>query len=216
MAKVVADISMSLDGFVAGPHDGLGRGLGEGGEPIHNWIMGGPWTYSGGPPFQASGVGREVLAESFADVAAVIVGRRMYDVVDGWGNESPFDLPVFVVTSRPHPARTVGKTSYTFVSGGSTPRSRWPGTQPATVPSGSAGAPASSSNSWPTGWSTRCRCTSRRCWSGRGRGSSGTSARGCPGWSRPGSGSRRTRPISATGWSRPADCQQAVVAWPGG
>ena len=48
MAKVVVDISMSLDGFVAGPHDGLGRGLGEGGEPIHNWVMGGPWTYSGG------------------------------------------------------------------------------------------------------------------------------------------------------------------------
>jgi hypothetical protein len=48
MAKVVVDISMSLDGFVAGPHDGLGRGLGEGGEPIHNWVMGGPWTYRGG------------------------------------------------------------------------------------------------------------------------------------------------------------------------
>jgi dihydrofolate reductase len=118
MANVVADISMSLDGFVAGPHDGLGRGLGEGGEPIHNWIMGGPWTYSGGAPFQAAGVDKEVLGESFTDVAAVIVGRRMYDVVDGWGNESPFDLPVFVVTSRPHPARTVGKTSYTFVTRG--------------------------------------------------------------------------------------------------
>jgi hypothetical protein len=36
MGKVIADISMSLDGFVAGPHDGLGRGLGDGGEPIHN------------------------------------------------------------------------------------------------------------------------------------------------------------------------------------
>ena len=118
MAKVVVDISMSLDGFVAGPRDGLGRGLGEGGEPIHNWIMGGPWTYGGGPPFQASGIDREVLAESFADAAAIIVGRRMYDVVDGWGDESTFNMPVFVVTSRPHPARTVGKTSYTFVTGG--------------------------------------------------------------------------------------------------
>jgi hypothetical protein len=42
----------------------------------------------------------------------------MYDVVDGWGDESPFDLPVFVVTSRPHPVRTVGMTSYAFVTGG--------------------------------------------------------------------------------------------------
>lgn len=118
MAKVVVDISMSLDGFVAGPHDGLARGLGEGGEPIHNWIMGGPWTYRDGPPFQSSGVDREVLTEIFAAAGAIIVGRRMYDVVDGWGEESVFDMPVFVVTSRPHPVRTVGKTSYTFVTGG--------------------------------------------------------------------------------------------------
>ena len=118
MAKVVVDISMSLDGFVAGPHDGLGRGLGEGGEPIHNWVMGGPWTYRDGPRFQSSGVDREVLSEMFAAAGTIIVGRCMYDVVDGWGDESPFDRPVFVVTSRPHPVRTVGKTSYTFVTGG--------------------------------------------------------------------------------------------------
>jgi dihydrofolate reductase len=118
VAGVVVDISMSLDGFVAGPNDGLGRGLGQGGEPIHNWVMGGPWTYEGGTPFQASGVDREVIDEMFSDAGAVIVGRRMYDVVDGWGDESPFDLPVFVLTSRPHPPRTVGSTSYTFVTDG--------------------------------------------------------------------------------------------------
>ena len=95
-----------------------GRGLGEGGEPIHNWVMGGPWTYRDGPRFQSSGVDREVLAEGFAAAGAIIVGRRMYDVVGGWGEESVFDLPVFVVTSRPHPVRSVGKTSYTFVTGG--------------------------------------------------------------------------------------------------
>jgi dihydrofolate reductase len=118
MAAVVVDISMSPDGFVAGPDDGLGRGLGQGGEPIHNWIMGGSWSFDDGTPFQATGVDREVMDEIFADAGAVIVGRRMYDVVDGWGDESPFDLPVFVVTSRPHPVRTVGKTSYTFVTDG--------------------------------------------------------------------------------------------------
>ena len=118
MAGVVVDISMSLDGFVTGPDDGLGRGLGEGGEPIHDWIMGGAWTYTGGTPFQASGVDREVLDEMFATAGALIVGRRMYDVVDGWGDESPFGMPVFVVTSRPHPTRAVGTTTYTFVTDG--------------------------------------------------------------------------------------------------
>ena len=118
MGLVVVDISMSLDGFVAGPDDGLGRGLGEGGEPLHNWVMGGAWSYDEGPSFQASGVDREVIDEVFGDAGAIIIGRRMYDVVDGWGDESPFDLPVFVVTSRPHPTRTVGATSYTFVTDG--------------------------------------------------------------------------------------------------
>jgi dihydrofolate reductase len=115
---VVAEITMSLDGFVTGPNDGQGRGLGEGGEPLHNWVMGGPWTYAGGSPFAAAGVDREVLDEAFGAVGAIIIGRRMYDVVDGWGDSSPFDRSVFVVTSRPHRYRVVGKTSYTFVTGG--------------------------------------------------------------------------------------------------
>ena len=118
MARVVLDISMSLDGFVAGPDDGLGRGLGRGGEPVHNWVMGGPWTYEGSPPFAPSGVDREVMDEVFAAAGAIVIGRRMYDVVDGWGDESPFDQPVFVLTSRPHPRRVVGRTSYTFVTEG--------------------------------------------------------------------------------------------------
>jgi dihydrofolate reductase len=118
MGAVVVDISMSLDGFVAGPDDGLGRGLGSGGERIHNWVMGGSWTYEGGPPMRASGVDREVLDEMFDHTGAMIVGRRMYDVVDGWGDESAFDRPVFVLTSRPNPVRTVGATTYTFVTDG--------------------------------------------------------------------------------------------------
>lgn len=118
MGKVVADISMSLDGFVAGPNDGLGQGLGEGGEPLHNWVMGGSWTHDEGPEFAATGVDREVLDDVFADAGACIVGRRMYDVVDGWGDEDAFGLPIFVLTSRAHEKRTAGKTSYTFVTDG--------------------------------------------------------------------------------------------------
>jgi hypothetical protein len=45
MGKLVADITMSLDGFITGPDDAPGRGLGERGEALHNWVMGGPWRY---------------------------------------------------------------------------------------------------------------------------------------------------------------------------
>ncbi|MEP6527463.1 MAG: hypothetical protein ABJA86_09885 [Nocardioidaceae bacterium] len=76
MAGVVVDISMSLDGFVAGPGDGLGRGLGEGGEAVHNWVMGGAWTYDDGTPFQASGVDREVMDEVFPSDRPRLPPRR--------------------------------------------------------------------------------------------------------------------------------------------
>ena len=118
MGTVVADISMSLDGYVAGPHDGLGRGLGDRGEPLHAWVMGGPWTYGSELGFDAQGVDREVADEMFDGLGASIVGRRMYDVVDGWGDEEAFPVPVFVLTSRPAPVRTVGRSSYTFVTDG--------------------------------------------------------------------------------------------------
>src|SRR6476659_3218559 len=45
MTKVLAAITMSMDGYIAGPNDRLGAGLGDGGEALHYWIFGGPWTY---------------------------------------------------------------------------------------------------------------------------------------------------------------------------
>lgn len=70
----VLDISMSLDGYVAGKHDGLGHGLGDNGEPIHNWVMGGEWT-SGGESFAAKGIDRELL-----DTMLVSAGSRLLGV----------------------------------------------------------------------------------------------------------------------------------------
>lgn len=119
MSDVVVDISMSLDGFVTGPDDFQGQGLGLGGEPIHNWVMGGPWTYGsdhtvGG----ATGVDKQVLDSTMSVGGAAVIGRRMYDVTDGWGDSDPFGIPIFVVTSRPHPTRTSGRTTYHFVTDG--------------------------------------------------------------------------------------------------
>ena len=49
MTKVLSGITMSVDGYVAGPNDGPGKGLGEGGERLHYWVFGGPWTYDAEP-----------------------------------------------------------------------------------------------------------------------------------------------------------------------
>ena len=79
-----------------------------GGEPNHDWVMGGPWTYAGGTPMQARGVDKDLIDALFAGAGAGIVGRRMYDVVDGWGDEPAFPMPIFVLTGRPHPRRERG------------------------------------------------------------------------------------------------------------
>jgi hypothetical protein len=54
MAKVIAGITTSLDGYVTGPNDGPGRGLGEDGERLHYWVFGGPWTYESGARGEAT------------------------------------------------------------------------------------------------------------------------------------------------------------------
>jgi dihydrofolate reductase len=117
MSLVIADISVSVDGYVAGPNDRVGHGLGDGGEPIHNWIMGGDWT-SGDEPFAATGVDRQLIDGMLVSAGATIVGRRMYDVVEGWGDSPPWHIPVFVLTHRAQATETRGRTTFTFVTDG--------------------------------------------------------------------------------------------------
>jgi dihydrofolate reductase len=116
MGKVTVDMSMSLDGFSAGPGDGFGCGLGIGGERLHSWVFGGEWSY-GDEAGRATGVDREVLDEIFA-CGAHIVGRRMFDVVEGWGYQNPFDAPCFVLTHRVDEGLLAKAPSFTFVTDG--------------------------------------------------------------------------------------------------
>src|SRR5919202_309776 len=120
MAKVIAGITMSLDGYVTGPKDRLGAGLGEGGERLHHWVFGGPWTYEDPPRGSAAGVDKEYIDEVFSSGGAWIVGRTMHDVVDGWGDDPGFGVPVFVVTHRPRERVVKGDTTFEFVTGGIT------------------------------------------------------------------------------------------------
>src|ERR671924_191837 len=79
MTKVLAAITTSVDGYIAGPDDGPGKGLGEGGERLHYWVFGGPWTYEGGTRGEPTGEDAAWLAETVARVGAVVGGRWTYE-----------------------------------------------------------------------------------------------------------------------------------------
>jgi dihydrofolate reductase len=115
MSKVIAGITMSVDGYIAGPDDGPGKGLGEGGERLHYWVFGGPWSYDDGPKGDASGEDAEWLSELTSRIGAVVSGRWTYEAARHWGDENPWDLPVFILTHRPEEQPEGG--AFTFVSG---------------------------------------------------------------------------------------------------
>src|SRR4051812_15243302 len=74
MSKVLAGITTSVDGYVAGPGDGPGKGLGEGGERLHYWVFGGPWSYDSEPTGDPTGEDAAWLEETMARVGAVVGG----------------------------------------------------------------------------------------------------------------------------------------------
>jgi dihydrofolate reductase len=131
MGKVFADISMSLDGFIAGPKPTLKEPLGQGGEGLHEWVVKvASWRKSHGKSGGETGSGSDIVEETIARTGAVIMGRKMFSngkgpweddpKADGWwGDNPPFHCPVFVLTH--HPRETVqkeGGTTFTFVTDG--------------------------------------------------------------------------------------------------
>lgn len=134
MPKVTLDITMSLDGFIAGPNATLEEPLGVGGERLHEWIVGlETWREMHGREGGASNADDELLRESVAASGAIVMGRRMFSGGSGpwendpnadgwWGDDPPFRVPVFVLTH--HPRERVerrGGTSFTFVTDGVEP-----------------------------------------------------------------------------------------------
>jgi len=131
MSKVFCDLSMSLDGYVAGPNQTLEEPLGRGGEQLHEWAFRlKSFREQHGMEGGESGPDDEVVQEWLAGSGAVVMGRRMFSGgagpwdsdpnADGWwGDDPPFHAPVFVLTH--HPRETVAKeggTSYVFVTDG--------------------------------------------------------------------------------------------------
>ncbi len=99
--SVIAGITTSLDGYITGPNDGPGCGLGEGGERLHYWVFGGPWTYEDGARGEPTGADREFLDGMFARIGAVIGGRGTYEAAEAWGGRNPWPVPFFILTHRP-------------------------------------------------------------------------------------------------------------------
>ena len=115
MTKVIAAITTSVDGYIAGPDDGPGKGLGDGGERLHNWVFGGPWSYDAPARGDATGEDAAWLEQAIGRIGAVVAGRWTYEAAGHWGDANPWGLPFFIVTHRPHEEPASG--SFTFVAG---------------------------------------------------------------------------------------------------
>ncbi len=122
MATVVIDLTMSLDGFIAGPGDGMEHPLGlRNGEQIFDWYMSGDQPSKDSDFFMPAGSNRKIVDEMFEQVGAMITGRRTYDITHGWKGYHPVNgIPVFILTHEPPPAAEVpqGKTKITFITDG--------------------------------------------------------------------------------------------------
>jgi dihydrofolate reductase len=129
LAKLRFEISMSLDGFVAGPDQSLDDPLGKGGEQLHEWAFDlEAWRAPHGEEGGKTNASSAVVEESIATQGATIMGRRMFGGGSGpwgdepwegwWGDEPPFHHPVFVLTHHAREPLVKGDTTFTFVSDG--------------------------------------------------------------------------------------------------
>lgn len=131
MGKTVVDITMSLDGFVAGPNPTLEEPLGENGEQLHEWaIETESWRKQHGLEGGEANEDSELIREGSSSVGAFVMGRKMFSGGSGpwendprshgwWGDEPPFHSPVYVLTHEARESEEMeGGTTFFFVTDG--------------------------------------------------------------------------------------------------
>jgi dihydrofolate reductase len=99
-------MSMSLDGFIAGPNEGPGNGLGDGGERLHEWVPMDGDAHPHAISDRVTGVNRQVVDE-FMATGAVVAGRGTFEPAGGWGGDHHHGVPIFIF-SRREPGIDVG------------------------------------------------------------------------------------------------------------
>ena len=129
MSAVTSQISISLDGFVAGPNQSPDNPIGEGGMRLHDWvIVTDAWREQHGHEGGERNADSEVVEKLMEGVGAYIMGRKMFGGGEGawdeswtgwWGDDPPFHVPVFVLTHHERePLPMEGGTTFTFVTDG--------------------------------------------------------------------------------------------------
>ena len=121
MGKVTTGLSMSLDGFIAGPNDGPGSPLGDGGERLFAWYAGGDIEYrlpGTEMVFMVSPQSAQLLGEAHTNMGAFVTGRRTFDISNGWGGSPPLGVPTFVVTHSVPQEWVYQGSPFTFVTDG--------------------------------------------------------------------------------------------------
>ena len=121
MGKVITELSVSLDGFVAGPNDSPALSLGEGGDRLFAWYFAGdtalplPGTEM---TFRVSRASADFLRESWERLGAMVIGRRMFDITEAWHGNPPGGGPCFVVSHTADERWTGAESPFTFVTDG--------------------------------------------------------------------------------------------------
>jgi dihydrofolate reductase len=131
MSKLRCQISVSADGFVAGPNQSMDKPLGEGGERLHDWVVSlAAWREAHGMEGGEVNASTRVVEETLENVGAAVMGRNMFGPPGGgdwgnepwngwWGDDPPYHYDVFVVTHHPRePLEMKGGTTFHFVTEG--------------------------------------------------------------------------------------------------
>jgi dihydrofolate reductase len=129
MSKLRVHISVSADGYVAGPNQSKENPLGEGGESLHDWVVAlKVWRDPHGREGGEVNASTPVVEDALANVGAEIMGRGKFGGGPGpwgddpwpgwWGENPPFHMPVFVLTHHERDPLTLSDTTFTFVTDG--------------------------------------------------------------------------------------------------
>ena len=120
MGKVTTGFSMSLDGFIAGPHDSPQNPLGDGGERLFKWYTTNAEDEVplGEGRMKMSREGAEMVQEASRGAGVLVTARRTFDIANAWGGRHPMDVPIVVVTHTVPPEWANRESIFTFVTDG--------------------------------------------------------------------------------------------------